>query len=284
MTLTIPEEWKLDNRIVQKAGNCVLDVPKLVLSTEELNITDMSASSLLKRLQTGELSSYTVTKAFCHRACIGHQLTNCLTSLFCDEALSRAIELDNHFKEHGPVGPLHGLPVSFKDAFLIRGHKTTFGYLSWKDNVSERDGLPVSIMKSLGVVPFCQTNIAQGLLSVESTNNIFGTVLNPQNTNLTASGSSGGEAALVAMKGSPFGMCTDAGGSIRLPASSNAIKLGRVADRSNIRRLRLHRNLVEGYDRGRYVPLRLSVPAFFLESGSAPAEVSYWVSLSGRHY
>ncbi|KAG7796476.1 hypothetical protein KL929_002983 [Ogataea haglerorum] len=280
MTLTIPEEWKLDNRIVQKAGNCVLDVPKLVLSTEELNITDMSASSLLKRLQTGELSSYTVTKAFCHRACIGHQLTNCLTSLFCDEALSRAIELDNHFKEHGPVGPLHGLPVSFKDAFLIRGHKTTFGYLSWKDNVSERDGLPVSIMKSLGVVPFCQTNIAQGLLSIESTNNIFGTVLNPHNTNLTASGSSGGEAALVAMKGSPFGMCTDAGGSIRLPASSNGV----VADRSSIRRLRLHRNLVEGYDRGRYVPLRLSVPAFFLESGSAPAEVSYWVSLSGRHY
>lgn len=53
---------------------------------------------------------------------------NCLTEIFIDNALERAAELDAYFKEHGTVvGPLHGLPISLKDQFPIKGLETTMG-------------------------------------------------------------------------------------------------------------------------------------------------------------
>lgn len=53
---------------------------------------------------------------------------NCLTEVFVDRALQRAVELDAHLKEHGTVvGPLHGLPISLKDQFPVKGLETTMG-------------------------------------------------------------------------------------------------------------------------------------------------------------
>lgn len=53
---------------------------------------------------------------------------NCLTEVFIDRALRRAAELDAHLKEHGTVvGPLHGLPISLKDQFPVKGIETTMG-------------------------------------------------------------------------------------------------------------------------------------------------------------
>ena len=51
-----------------------------------------------------------------------------MTEIFIDKALARAAELDAYLKEHGkPVGPLHGLPISLKDQFKIKGLETTMG-------------------------------------------------------------------------------------------------------------------------------------------------------------
>lgn len=53
---------------------------------------------------------------------------NCLTEVFIDRALERAAGLDAHLKEHGTVvGPLHGLPISLKDQFPVKGIETTMG-------------------------------------------------------------------------------------------------------------------------------------------------------------
>jgi len=52
----------------------------------------------------------------------------------------------------------------------------------------------------------------------ETVNNVFGRTLNPHNLNLTVGGSSGGEGALVGFRGSPLGVGTDIGGSIRIPS------------------------------------------------------------------
>jgi amidase len=57
---------------------------------------------------------------------------NCLHEIFFQEALSRAAELDRYLSEHGrPVGVLHGLPVSLKDQFHVKGVDTTMGYVGW---------------------------------------------------------------------------------------------------------------------------------------------------------
>ena len=61
----------------------------------------------LGHLRSGEWSSKEVVEGICKRAAIAHQLTNCLTEVFFDEALQRAEELDAYLKEHGkPIGPV----------------------------------------------------------------------------------------------------------------------------------------------------------------------------------
>lgn len=228
--IVIPEEYKLTQDILEtineRSSRSVIDIPALcgILSEAEITITETATPNLLQLLRNGNVSSQSTLLAFYKRALIAHQLCNCLTDIFLEEALETAKYADEYLRKNKkPMGFLHGLPVSFKDCFNIKDHDTTYGYISWCFNVSEEDGAIVQLMKGQGAVPFCKTNLAQGCLLVESTNNVFGTVLNPHNLSLTASGSSGGEAALVALRGSPLGIGTDAGGSVRLPAHSNGV-------------------------------------------------------------
>lgn len=76
----------------------------------------------------------------------------------------------------------------------------------------------VDILLDNGAVLYVKTNIPQTLMTADSENNVFGRVLNPNKLTLTAGGSSGGEGALVGMRGSILGVGTDIGGSIRIPA------------------------------------------------------------------
>lgn len=76
---------------------------------------------------------------------------------------------------------------------------------------------------SLGAVLYCKTSLPQTLLFGETKNNIIGQTLNPNNQNLSCGGSSGGEGALQALRGSTVGVGTDIGGSVRIPAAFNGI-------------------------------------------------------------
>jgi amidase len=81
----------------------------------------------------------------------------------------------------------------------------------------------VDILKSLGARVYCKTNVGQLMLSNDTYNNVFGRILNPRNTSLTAGGSSGGEVALIALRGSVLGIGTEFGGSIRGPCSAAGV-------------------------------------------------------------
>lgn len=105
----------------------------------------------------------------------------------------------------------------------MAGHETTSGLVSRIGLTAKDDALVISCLRQAGAIPFVKTNLAQATLLVESTNNVFGLVTNPCNRQLSAGGSSGGEGALVAMIGSPLGVCTDGGGSVRLPAAWNGV-------------------------------------------------------------
>ena len=74
------------------------------------------------------------------------------------------------------------------------------------------------MIKELGGVPFCLTNIPQTMLSYGSSNPIYGATTNPYNTKRSPGGSSSGEAALLAQGGSILGVGSDVGGSLRMPA------------------------------------------------------------------
>ena len=106
------------------------------------------------------------------------------------------------------------------------------GYIGWigsnmgirdPSQAHEVDSQITTELLSLGAVLYCKTSLPQTLLFGETKNNIIGQTLNPNNQNLSCGGSSGGEGALQALRGSTLGVGTDIGGSVRIPAAFNGI-------------------------------------------------------------
>ena len=116
-------------------------------------------------------------------------------------------------------GPFSGVPFSIKDSIGVKGTVCSAGTLGYKNAPrSMRDATLVARLRAAGAVPIARTNLPDLLFAFESDNFIFGRTNNPYNLSRTSGGSSGGEAALIASCGSPFGLGSDAGGSVRLPA------------------------------------------------------------------
>ncbi|KJA21303.1 hypothetical protein HYPSUDRAFT_165783 [Hypholoma sublateritium FD-334 SS-4] len=222
---SIPKDWILPNLPSKDTLN-VIDFPEKcgLLTAKEIEITNTEVDVILKKLANGIWSSVEVTTAFSKRAIIAHQLVNCLTEIFIDRALARAAELDKHLKTTGKVvGPLHGLPISLKDQVNIKGIDSTMGYVTWASKPAAENAVLANILEACGAVLYVKTNVPQTLMWGETFNHIFGRTTNPYNRSLTPGGSSGGEGALIALKGSPIGVGSDLGGSVRIPAAFNGL-------------------------------------------------------------
>lgn len=158
---------------------------------------------------------------------------NCLHEIFFDAALDDARKLDEYFAQHGKVvGPLHGVPVSLKDQFHVKGVDTSMGYVGWIGTFEGKKEDPryrtheselVRELRALGAILYCKTAVPHTLMSGETANNIIHYTWNPKNRFLSAGGSSGGEGALIALRGSPLGLGTDIGGSVRIPSAFNGL-------------------------------------------------------------
>ncbi|KAF4630115.1 hypothetical protein G7Y89_g8025 [Cudoniella acicularis] len=224
----IPKDWLIPTELYRDATN-VLEVPSTcgVLNGVELEITsEYDATALLGKLKTGVWSAEQVTVAFCKRAAIAQQLINCLTEIFFDQAIERARQLDKE-RQQNPnnksLRPLHGLPISLKDSFQVLGHDTSTGLACYVNEPAVENSGTAALLLDLGAVLYCKTNLPQSIMTGDSDNNVFGRTLNPRNINLTAGGSTGGEGALIALRGSVLGVGTDIGGSIRVPSVCNGI-------------------------------------------------------------
>lgn len=226
MHLSIPDSVfhasaKLHGRV------SVIDVPRTcgLLSSRELEITEKwDVKGLLDVMRRGELKVEEVVTSFLKRATIIHQLTRCLTEPLFHSALQRAKELDDHFQRTGTtVGPLHGLPVSVKDTFNVKGVDSSIGIAALAFRPATENAALVDLLTFLGAVVIAKTNVPQTLGALDSCNHLFGRTLNPLDHRLTAGGSTGGEGVLISMRGSMVGFGTDIGGSIRIPAMCNGI-------------------------------------------------------------
>ncbi|KAF6223327.1 hypothetical protein HO133_000169 [Letharia lupina] len=137
------------------------------LDRRELEITNAPSSRILANIRSGEWTSVDVTRAFCHRASVAHQLTNCLSEICFVAAEQRAKALDESFLRTGQtVGPLHGLPVSLKDRFNIDGLESACGYVSWlgKEKSENDEGILVKRLRRMGAVFFVKTNVPMSML------------------------------------------------------------------------------------------------------------------------
>ena len=149
-----------------------------------------------------------------------------MTEIFFDDAIERALQLDKE-RLQSPSGnalrPLHGLPISLKDSFQVAGYDTSTGLACYVNEPAEENSSTAAMLLDLGAVLYCKTNLPQSIMTADSDNNVFGRTLNPRNELLTAGGSTGGEGALIALRGSVLGVGTDIFGSIRVPSVCNGI-------------------------------------------------------------
>ncbi|KAK5187945.1 hypothetical protein LTR16_009124, partial [Cryomyces antarcticus] len=118
----IPKEWRISSvPSVEEQRDVTGKYIQQFLSDKEVEITETDAVGIVKQTSSGAWSAVEVTKAFCHRAAVAHQLVNCLHEIFFDQAIQDAQKLDDYYsKNKKPVGPLHGLPVSLKDQFHVK--------------------------------------------------------------------------------------------------------------------------------------------------------------------
>ncbi|KAL9061175.1 MAG: hypothetical protein Q9162_000320 [Coniocarpon cinnabarinum] len=188
----------------------------------EREIITSSVDTLLTNLAEPKWSSETVTRAFLKAAAVANQYTNCLTELLYDSAIARARELDSFLEANdSAVGFLHGLPVSLKDCFVTPPTPSAVGLTRWAGESTEgvSESVLATALDSLGAVVIAKTNVPVGMMMMETDNHVTGATVNPHNVDCSAGGSSGGEAALLAMRGAPLGIGTDIGGSIRIPSA-----------------------------------------------------------------
>jgi amidase len=97
------------------------------------------------------------------------------------------------------------------------------GYVARRDNIAQQDSTIVATLRAAGAVFFCKTTMPQSGMALETVSNLWGRTTNPYNRDLGAGGSSGGDATLVALRGSPIAPSTDMGGSIRVPSAFNGL-------------------------------------------------------------
>ncbi|ORY90707.1 amidase [Leucosporidium creatinivorum] len=197
-----------------------------LLSAKQLEITGLDATELLARIATKEFSSVEVVTAFGIRTAIAHQVTCCLTDFFIDEAIAAAQELDAYLARTGKTrGPLHGLPISAKDQVELIGKITSLGFTSLHSTAkpATSNAQLAQILIDAGAVFFNHTTLPQSIMHLECNSFLWGRTLLPFNTSLSAGGSSGGEGAVLGMRGAPLGLGTDIGGSVRSPAANNGL-------------------------------------------------------------
>ena len=177
-----------------------------------------SATSLAQSIRDKAVSSAEVVDAYISRVEEINPKLNCVVQLSADQARSQAREADAALARGELKGPLHGLPLTTKDSIAMAGVITTSGTLGRKSHVPQEDATVIARLRAAGAIMMGNTNVPELCLAGESDNLIYGRSNNPYDLSRSPGGSSGGEAATIAAGGSPAGLGSDVGGSIRGPA------------------------------------------------------------------
>ncbi|OAD58275.1 Fatty-acid amide hydrolase 2 [Eufriesea mexicana] len=190
-----------------------------------------SAVALASRIRNKLLTSKEVVQLYIDRIKEIQPILNCVVEERFEEALKEAQSCDDFLKSQDAPSPevlaeekpFLGVPFTTKDCIGIVNMKQTAGLVLRKNIVSERDAEVVRLMRAAGAIPLATTNISELAMWWETSNCLYGTTKNPYNTRHIVGGSSGGEGCIQAAAGSPLGIGSDIGGSIRIPSYFNGI-------------------------------------------------------------
>ncbi|MBW3643554.1 MAG: amidase [Actinobacteria bacterium] len=177
-----------------------------------------TATEMVRLLRAGRVSSRELVDLHLERIERLDGRLNAVVTVDAAGARRRADELDRRLPSNGPVGLLHGLPLTLKDCWATRGLRTTAGSPAMAHHVPDVDAEVVKRLRAAGAVILGKTNVPEQVTGQETANAVFGRTCNPWHPDHTPGGSSGGAAAAVATALSALEVGSDSGGSIRQPA------------------------------------------------------------------
>lgn len=194
----------------------------------------LGAGDLAVRIRRKEVSSREVVEAHLRRSDAVNPRVNAVTVSLAESALAAADAADRALAAGEGVGPLHGVPMTVKENLDVTGSATTSGVVALRDQLPRADSPHIAQLRAAGAIPLGRTNTPDFASRWHTDNELRGATLNPWAADRTPGGSSGGDAAALAVGLTPLGMGNDIAGSLRWPSQccgTAALKpsLGRIA-------------------------------------------------------
>ncbi len=182
-------------------------------------ILSRSGTEQGRLIRDGAISSVELVELHLNRIAEVNPSINAAIEVLAEPARQAARMADQRRANGTILSPLDGVPFSVKDSIEVAGTVCSAGTIGLQHAPpSQADATLVARLREAGAIPIARTNLPDLLFAFESDNLIYGRTNNPYDLSRTSGGSSGGEAALIAACGSPFGLGSDAAGSVRLPA------------------------------------------------------------------
>ena len=191
-----------------------------------VDLTSASGLALARSIRAGETTSADVLEAHLELLDRVNPRINAVVAQRREEARAEAKAADERIAAARPdeeLPPFLGVPCTIKESISLEGMPLSAGLVARKDVRAERSASVVERIVAAGAIPIGVTNTSELTMWVESENRVYGRTSNPYDQTRSAGGSSGGEGSVVGSGASPFGIGSDIGGSIRIPAFFNGV-------------------------------------------------------------
>ncbi len=145
-----------------------------------------------------------------------------------DDAIEKAKKADEEIaaaRANGTLDALFeqkkllGVPFANKDNISVRGKRLTCASKILEGYVAPYNATVINRLEDAGAIPLGRCNQDEFAMGSSTEYSVYGATRNPINREYVSGGSSGGSAAAVAANQALFGLGTETGGSVRLPAS-----------------------------------------------------------------
>jgi len=185
------------------------------------NLSELTVASIADLCGRGHCSSRSILEQYLARIAAENAALRAFVDVFASSAEHRADQLDRAWKQSGPVGPLHGVPIAVKDLARIDGRLPGFGSRCYAGMAQGPTAPAIQRLIDAGAIIIGMTNMVEFASGGWGTNYAVGTPWNPidRNVHRVPGGSSSGSAVAVAADLAPAAIGSDTGGSIRIPAS-----------------------------------------------------------------